>query len=45
MGNRIYLSISTDGSDTPAMRPETDNAGQSLRGRKGEGGGGKVKCY
>ena len=34
MGNRIYLSISTDGSDTPAMGPETDKAGQLPCGRK-----------
>ena len=31
------MSISTEGSDTPATRPETDKAGQSPRGRKGEG--------
>ena len=31
------MSISTEGSDTPATNPETDKAGQSPRGRKGEG--------
>ena len=40
---RVYIH---KGSDTPAMRPETDTAGQSPRGRKGGGGGGgEVKCY
>ena len=34
-GNRIYVSISISGSDTPATKPET---GQSPRGRKGGGG-------
>ena len=32
-GNGIYVSVSTQGSDTPAMRPETDKASQSPRGR------------
>ena len=30
-GNRINVSISINGSDTPVTRPETDKAGQSSR--------------
>ena len=33
----MNVCISTEGSDMPATRPETDKAGQSPRGRKGEG--------
>ena len=46
-GNDINVSISTNGSDTPVTRPETDKAGLSSRERKrgGGGGGGEFKCY
>ena len=43
-GNDINVSISTNGSDTPVTRPETDKAGLSSRERK-RGGGGEFKCY